>query len=1323
MMSPGALVADRFEIEALAGSGGMGMVFRAHDRQTGRPVALKMLVAEPREHDTERLLREAQTLSELRHPGIAAYVSHGRTVEGQIFLAMEWLEGEDLSRRLRRQRLGLGEVLTLLKVVASTLATVHRQGIVHRDIKPGNLFLRDAEVERVTLLDFGIARSGLYRGSVTRTGEVVGTLHYIAPEQARGERQVGPSADVFALGCVLHECLLGAPPFAGGHVAVVLTRILCDEVPPLRRTRPELPEALEQLVGRMLAKEPAERYPDGAALLAAIDALGVLGQTELLGVDGAPATQGDARAAGGASLSTATLGAEQQLVSVVLALHPMDDTGARLAVDNSDRFEARSAKLAGLLRPIGARVDHLASGALVATLSQAGETAQDQAAQAVRAAWLLKEQEPEATVVVATGRGVMSGAQPVGEAVERAVRLVGQDEPQADAGPRVWMDELTAGLLDSRFEVQRLATGVYALEQRAWAGAGARTITGVVDLARPLLGKPTPCVGREQELQLIGMVYRGCVEEPTARAVLVVAAPGVGKSRLRHEFMRRLQGEAQELTLLLGRGDPMQAGAAYGLLGEALRHWAGVEEMAEPERRREQLAVAVGRHVAETDRVRVAEFLGELCGLPFPEERSARLRAARQDPRLMSDQVTDAFLTWLGAECAQQPVILILEDLHWGDAATVRLVDTALRELGELPFFVLGLGRPEVHRLFPQLWAGRELQELRLGELGRRASERLVREVLGAQATPEVVSRITAQAGGNALYLEELIRAVAEGGGEELPETLLAMLQARFLRLDLEVRRLLRAASLFGETFWRGGVLALLAGEAHVEPDIDRWLAILVDSEIITHQTPSRLVGETQFGFRHNLLREAAYSLLGEEDRRRGHLLAGQFLERAGEDDPLVLAEHHERGGALAQAATFYTRAATRALEGSDAGGALHMAERAIACGATRETLGLLRSLQSWAHLWARRFGEALQPALEGLSLLPEGSAEWYRCVGSVLSAAGFLRRFDMVREQIQALFRVDPGPDGAAAFMEAGMAVVAMTGFLGMREMAGTFLRRMQEVSTRLGDNEARARGILYMMTAWYALQIEGDVWTHRLVSQQACVALTAAGERRYLCNTEFQRHVSQANLGDYEPLRARFRDTLATVERIREPLLLQSARVFVGVTLLETGDPQYLGEVRALAEAVLATVPDPNYWTALSYGVLARVHAAEGDLQAAEQAARKAIEAHRVMPLGSQVASGILIRILLRQGRIEEAQAAAAQGLRALANLGGTGWMDVRLYVAAAEAHEAGGDREAARSAARTACDLIERRAASMSDPDTRQRYLALPDHAQARALASRL
>ena len=193
-ITPGVLVADRFEVEALAGVGGMGLVFRARDRHTGQLVALKLLQDSGLKADRlERFWREAQTLAELRHPGIAAHVAHGRTAQGEPFLAMEWLEGESLASRLRRSPLSIGETLAIAQSVGAALATVHRRGIIHRDIKPSNLLLRDGRAEGATLLDFGLARleNGALR--MTRTGEVMGSLYYLAPEQARGERRIGPA--------------------------------------------------------------------------------------------------------------------------------------------------------------------------------------------------------------------------------------------------------------------------------------------------------------------------------------------------------------------------------------------------------------------------------------------------------------------------------------------------------------------------------------------------------------------------------------------------------------------------------------------------------------------------------------------------------------------------------------------------------------------------------------------------------------------------------------------------------------------------------------------------------------------------------------------------------------------------------------------------------------------------------------------------------------------------------------------------------------------------------------------------------------------------
>ncbi|MFS8071190.1 MAG: serine/threonine-protein kinase, partial [Byssovorax sp.] len=204
-MLPGDIVGGRFEIEQLAGSGGMGAVYRALDHSTGELVAVKVLL-EGRTAGESRFEREAQLLSEMRHPGLARYVAHGAMKDGERYLAMEWLEGEDLSKRLQRSRLGIQESLLLVANVAEALEVVHAHGVIHRDLKPSNLFLVHRRVEEVKILDFGVARFGGVTGS-TQSGTILGTLGYMAPEQARSGQALDSRADVFALGCVLFECL------------------------------------------------------------------------------------------------------------------------------------------------------------------------------------------------------------------------------------------------------------------------------------------------------------------------------------------------------------------------------------------------------------------------------------------------------------------------------------------------------------------------------------------------------------------------------------------------------------------------------------------------------------------------------------------------------------------------------------------------------------------------------------------------------------------------------------------------------------------------------------------------------------------------------------------------------------------------------------------------------------------------------------------------------------------------------------------------------------------------------------------------------------
>ncbi len=209
------IVNGRFEIKRRAGSGGMGTVFRAMDRQTGMPVAFKVINAGHSPELAERFQREAALLAELHHPGIVRFVASGATPDGQAYLVMDWLEGEGLADRLARGTLSVAETIELGRRVTSALSVAHARGIIHRDLKPGNLFLPGGNLARIVVLDFGIARAVESGQSLTSTGATLGSPGYLSPEQARGDKNLDTRADVFSLGCVLFRCLTGRAPFTG----------------------------------------------------------------------------------------------------------------------------------------------------------------------------------------------------------------------------------------------------------------------------------------------------------------------------------------------------------------------------------------------------------------------------------------------------------------------------------------------------------------------------------------------------------------------------------------------------------------------------------------------------------------------------------------------------------------------------------------------------------------------------------------------------------------------------------------------------------------------------------------------------------------------------------------------------------------------------------------------------------------------------------------------------------------------------------------------------------------------------------------------------
>lgn len=730
-LAAGHRIASRFEIVRPAASGSFGAIYLAIDHADGSHVALKVLL---RDADAQRFSREARVLADIRDEGVVPYVAHG--VDGSTpYLAMRWLDGEDLDHRLERGPLSIAETVALGRRVASGLGAAHARGVVHRDVKPTNIFLVQGDPAQAVLLDFGIARS---RSELTQTarGTVIGTPGYLAPEQARADAEVDARADVFALGSVLWECVAGRPAFDGPTVMTILTKVLFDPVPQLHEVVPSVPHALSALVMRAMSKEPDARPTDGAAL-----------GRELLAVSSEEAP----------AQITAIGDAERTLVTVLVA-KDLDPPRGGMAT-----WTALAAQWA-------LRLEALADGT-VAALLRGESVATDQAANAARLGLSLLKARPSLAVGMATGRSVLSqGAE--GDIIARAAALVG-------ASPGVLVDATTAGLLGDRFRMRLDAKGAELLEEDR-SGRSARRV-----------------VGREHELELAESLFGRVLVEETVQTLLLGSDPGLGKTALAREIVAHIAASEAVPSVWQVAGERLTQDEPWALMGRLLRA-AGAPEETDPARAAVVFERWAGARLGESDPgVELAlTMAGLMQRASSPFVRAAResqgvysVHAHETLVRLVRAEAERSPLLVVIEDLhhADQASYEALADLTAIDAKTRALFVITSR-----------LADPGAARL-DRLGRGARSARLTLGKLSSKAVEELVREGLDASSPDleARIEDLCVRADGSPFLLNELVRA-ERAGVRGLPGTVSAVLQGRFDALPGNARRVLRAASVLG---------------------------------------------------------------------------------------------------------------------------------------------------------------------------------------------------------------------------------------------------------------------------------------------------------------------------------------------------------------------------------------------------------------------------------------------------------------------------------------------------------------------------------------------
>jgi tetratricopeptide (TPR) repeat protein len=669
-------------------------------------------------------------------------------------------------------------------------------------------------------------------------------------------------------------------------------------------------------------------------------------------------------------------------------------------------------------------------------------------------------------------------------------------------------------------------------------------------------------------------------------------------------------------------------------------------------------------------------------------------------------------MDWLEAESEHHPVFLLLEDLHWGDFASANYIDSALRVLSKKPLMVLALARPEVDERFYGLWRDRHVQRISLPPLGNRAGQEFVRRVLG-EVAPEKMAWLVDYAQGNPFYLEELVRAAASGGElTKIPDTVLGTVQVRFDAVGEGSKLVLRAASIFGQSFSAAGVKALM-GEMDDE-DVDRWLEILVSKEILF----SRPVGNTfQHVFRHALLYQAAYAMLSPKAEVSGHYLAGHFLEEQGEHDAIVLADHFEKGEKPERAVRWLRVAANQAMEVDDLKAAIERVERGVRLGAQGDDLAELRIVESEARYWKGEYVEAERAAREGRKCTDPKLA--LRAMSALVDVLGPQAKYDEIGQLTSELEDRPEQPELLNPWLTCR---VYCAGYLAIAGQYDQRERTLLLLEQERGNLDPILIGRIESARALIARD-QGKRSDYVSGFRRALEFFETAGHRRSAARALGNLGSALMEVGQLEDAEHHVRKLRDTVDRMGLNGMLGGALYLLSNILAYRG---CLNEARSFGEEALKCTTEMNdkHWRGFALLYLSVIEYQAKDYPRAQQYAREALAMFETNPVLRPFALALLAQALRGQALIAEALPFAKEAYAQLEALGRVDDGEMTIRVVFAECLTDSSDLATAKDILQKAVDRLRKQASTIDNLEWRKSFLTrIPEHYRVLELSRRI